>query len=44
VVGVLQREPQAELQAVLEVLEPVAMDALHHGFRDSGSLRPATSV
>jgi hypothetical protein len=44
VIGVLQRQPQAELQALLEVLEPVAMDALHHGFRDSGSLRPATSV
>jgi DNA primase len=44
VIGVLQRQPQAELQVLLEVLEPVAMDALHHGSWDSGSLRPATTV
>ena len=31
VIGVLQREPQMELEALLEVLEPVEMNALHHG-------------
>jgi DNA primase len=35
VIGVLQREPQMELEALLEVLEPVDMDALHHGSQDS---------
>jgi hypothetical protein len=44
VIGVLQREPQVELQALLDALEPVAMDALPQDSAESCLPRPAISA
>ena len=44
VVALLQRDPQAELQALLDVIEPVATDALPHDSNESCSPKPVTSA
>jgi DNA primase len=44
VVALLQRDPQAELQALLDVIEPVATDALPHDSDESCSPKPAISA
>jgi predicted amino acid dehydrogenase len=44
VVALLQRDPQAELQALMDVIEPVATDALPDDSDESCSPKPATSA